>query len=170
MLKPAEIRRVITAANESLRRDPDRLLIFIDEGRVVCRGGHNLSYEYRYTLNIIVTDYPHHADRIILPMLAWLRRHQPDLFENFDRGNDAIRFQVEVLNQQTVDISIEVDLTERVIVTHTGQHLTAEHNIADDLPDLPRELIEVEVINRKTDETLGTFCIEAWNPSTFGYE
>lgn len=170
MLKPAEIRRVITAANEDLRRDPDRLLVFLDEGRVVCRGGRNLSYEYQYTLNIIVTDYPHHADRIILPVLAWLRRHQPDLFENFDKSNEAIRFQVELLNQQTADISLEIDLSERVIVTHEGDRLIAQHQIADEHPDLPREMIQVEVINRKTNETLGTYCVEAWNPTQFGYE
>lgn len=170
MLKPAEIRKAISAANESLRRDPDKLLVFIDEGRIVCRGGRNLSYEYQYTLNIIITDYPHHADRVILPMLAWLRRHQPDIFENHEKSNEAIRFQVEIVNQQTVDISIEVDLSERVIVTHEGNRLIAQHQIIDDLPDLPREMIEVEVINRKTDETIGTFRVDAWDPTRFDYE
>lgn len=170
MLKPAAIRKAITDANHDLRRDPDRLLVFIDEGRVVCRGSHNLSFEYQYTLNIIVMDYPHHADRIILPALAWLRRHQPDIFENHDRSNEAIRFEVEFLSQQSADISLKIDLTERVIVAHDGAKLTAHHSIHDEHPDLPKEDVAVEVIDRKTGEMLGSYCVPAWNPTTFNYE
>src|SRR5690625_5099285 len=117
MLKPDRIREIITRANPYLKRDPDKLHVFLDSGRVVAHGAASLSYEYQYTINVVVLDYPHHADQIFVPLLAYLRTQQPELFENKEKAQNMIRFEAEVLNQQAVDLSIEIDLTERVIVS-----------------------------------------------------
>lgn len=159
MLKPGLVRRHLTDANPGLRRDPDKLHIFADKGRIVATGANSLSFEYQYTLNIIVTDYGGHADAIIVPLLAWIRVHQPDLLLNNERRRQGFRFEVEYLNQQSVDLSIEIDLTERVVVTKDGERMVAEHYGEPPDPDLP--LIDQQIELWLRDEHLATWRIEA---------
>lgn len=166
MLKPDAIREIITRANPYLKRDPDKLQVFLEGGQIVAYGAASLSYEYRYTLNVIVMDYPNHADQIIVPMLAYLRTQQPELFENRDLAQNLIRFDAEILNQGTIDLSLQVDLTERVIVSQDEDNrLTATHVGEPAHPDFPAEEVTIELINKKTDEVLGTFTAPAWNPT-----
>ncbi|MFC3338142.1 phage tail protein [Paracandidimonas soli] len=164
MLKPTAVRDIITRANPYLKRDPDKLQVFLDSGRIVARGAASLSYEYRYTLTIIVQDFPNHADQIILPMLAYLRTQQPELFENVELSNNLIRFDAEVINQDLIDLSMQVDLTERVIVAQQDGKLTATHVGEPALPDFPEQDISIELVNKKTGEVLGVFTAPAWNP------
>jgi len=160
MLKPGHLRHHLTEANPALRRNPDRLHVFAERGRVVATGASSLSFEYQYTLNIIVTEYAGHADAIIVPLLAWARVHQPDLVLNDERRKNGLRFDVEFLNQQAVDLSIEIDLTERVLVSRddTGR-LVASHVGEPPDPNLPLIPEEVELWAR--DELLATWRIEA---------
>lgn len=167
MLKPSQLRDFITQANPALRRDPDKMQVFLDTGTIVAAGGKSLSYEYQYTLNIIVQDYRGHADAIILPMLAWLRTNQPELFENADKRARAIRFEVEFLNQETVDLSIEVDLTERVLVLPDeaqGGRLTATHIGEPQHPEFLSEPYTLEVYDKKRNELLAAFEFPSWTP------
>lgn len=164
MLKPDAIREIITRANPYLRRDPDKLQVFLDAGRVVSRGAASLSYEYQYTLNVIVQDYPNHADQIVLPMLAYLRTQQPELFENPERSNNLIRFDAEILNQDTIDLSLQVDLTERVIVSEVDGRLKAAHVGEPVHPDFPLEDVSIELVDKSSGESLGIFSVPAWAP------
>lgn len=166
MLKPDAIREIITRANPYLKRDPDKLQVFLDSGRIVAYGASSLSYEYRYTLNVIVMDYPHHADQIIVPMLAYLRTRQPELFENRDLAQNLIRFDAEILNQSVIDLSLQVDLTERVIVNPDGDgKLTVAHAAEPAHPAFPAEEVTVELIDKETGDVLGTFTAPAWSPT-----
>lgn len=129
MYKPDSLRKALTAASPALRQNPDRLRVFIDEGAINCAGGASLSFEYAYTLDVLVTDYAGHPDTLIVPILAWLRRHQPDLLLNPDRMRDGFTFEADLLNNQTADISIKIKLTERVRVSTSpdGKTRKAEH-------------------------------------------
>lgn len=51
-----------------------------------------------------------------MPLLAWLRRQQPELLTNLERGKDAIGFEADVLDGGKVDMALSLPLTERVIV------------------------------------------------------
>tara|TARA_R110000851_G_scaffold333531_1_gene514906 strand:+ start:80609 stop:81109 length:501 start_codon:yes stop_codon:yes gene_type:complete len=165
MLKPAAVREIITRANPYLKRDPDKLQVFLDSGRVVARGAASLSYEYRYTLNVIVQDFPSHADQIVLPMLAYLRTQQPELFENTEMSNNLIRFDAEVISQSVIDLSLQVDLTERVIVGEQDGKLTASHVGEPPHPDFPEQEITIELIDKQTGEVMGVFVAPAWTPN-----
>lgn len=165
MIKPGQIRDIVTTANPYLARDPDKLQVFLDSGTVVAYGAASLSFEYRYTLNLIVQDYPYHADQVMLPLLAYLRTQQPELFENLDKAQNLIRFDVEILNESTLDLSIQVDLTERVIVGD-GQDgkLVATHGKEPPHPDFPAQDVEFEIYDRETNTVLGRFKAPAWKP------
>lgn len=116
MYKPHSLRAHLTAANPDLRKNPDKMLIFADAGQVVASGTASLSFEYRYQLNIIITDYAGEADALMVPMLAWLQVHQSDLLNHPEDRKTGWRFEVDFNNHKTIDLSITVQLTERVRV------------------------------------------------------
>ena len=113
MYKPASLRAFLTAANPELARDPDRLVVFIDEGSLRATYEPALSFEYGYVLNLLFTDYAGHPDAIMIPLLIWLRTHQPELLANFD-NHGKIAFEADVLANDKADLSIKIPLTERV--------------------------------------------------------
>ncbi len=137
MMKANSLREALTAAVPYLAAHPEALHVFVDEGTVVGTGARSLGFEYRYTLTLIVTDYPDSSDTVVVPVLAWLRTHQPDAFTNPDKQEDAFKFEAEILNHTTVDISIKLKLTERVTVKVDGKGYHVQHhpepiNEADD--------------------------------------
>ena len=114
MNKPDSLRTHLLSAVPELKHSPDRLLVFIDNGKIHCTAAKSLSFEYGYELQIILTDFPGHPDSIMLPLLGWLRQHQPEVLTNLER---TIAFEVDVLDHSKVDMSLRLPLTERVIVT-----------------------------------------------------
>ncbi len=116
MYKPNSLRAHLAAANPDLKRNPDKLLVFADEGNAVATGTASLSFEYQYKLNLIIIDYAGDADAIMVPLLAWLQVHQRDLLDNAEKRKTGIRFEVDFNSKETIDLSITLDLTERVRV------------------------------------------------------
>ena len=116
MYKPASLRRHLGATVPDLQTNPDKLSILVRQGRTVCAGGASLSFEYHYTVQLVVLDYAGEADHIMLPLLVWLRTHQREYFDNPDWRDQRLRFEAEYLNASTLDLTIELDLTERVAV------------------------------------------------------
>ncbi|WP_148716690.1 phage tail protein [Chitinolyticbacter meiyuanensis] len=128
MLKPNSLRATLLASVPGLSVDPDRLQIFLDEGRIIATGTRSHSFEYAYTLNAIVTEYAGHADAIVVPVLQWLRLNQPDLLDNPDKRRDGFTFEADLLSHGGVDLSLKIQLTERVVVREgTDGSLIAEH-------------------------------------------
>ncbi|AKC78752.1 tail protein [Xanthomonas arboricola] len=115
MIKPASLRAHLVAALPDLARDADRLLVFIDAG-LVSTFQPGLSFEYQYTLNLILTDYAGHPDSVMLPLLEWVQVNQSELLSNPARRGD-IAFEADILANDAVDLSIKLPLTERVVVT-----------------------------------------------------
>lgn len=116
MYKPKSLRAHLTAVSAELRQNPDKLLIFAEGGNTVATGTASLSFEYRYKLNIIITDYSGSEDAIMVPLLAWVQVHQRDLLDNAELRKTGIGFDVDFNNHESVDIAITLALTERVIV------------------------------------------------------
>jgi hypothetical protein len=145
MNKPESLRSHLLASVAELKHNPDRLLIFIDQGRIRSTAAPGLSFEYSYTLNLILTDYAGHPDAIAIPLLAWLLVNQSELLTNLEKGKDAIQFEADVIDQNSVDLSFTLPLTERVIVkrqeddslevTHPDEPQLTEH-----LPAGPMQL------------------------------
>ena len=116
MNKPNSLRDHLLAAVPELHKNPDRLLVFIDNGSIRSTAAPGLSFEYSYTLNVILTDYAGHPDAVAIPLLAWLLVNQPELLTNLEKGKTAIAFEADVLDNSKVDLSLKLPLTERVIV------------------------------------------------------
>lgn len=129
MNKPASLRAAIAAAVPDLKKNPDRLLVFADEGAIVKTGTKSLSFEYRYTINLILTDFAGNADTIMVALLAWVQVNQPELLLHPNKQAKGITFEVDHINHDTCDLSIKLELTEAVKVTtdEDGKH-TITHN------------------------------------------
>ncbi|UVL42392.1 phage tail protein [Pseudomonas sp. B21-040] len=116
MNKPDSLRTHLLATIAELKHNPDRLLIFIDNGKVRCTAAASLSFEYSFDLQIILTDFAGHPDSVMLPLLGWLSVHQSELLENLSKSVDGIQFEADVLDSSKVDMSLTLPLTERVVV------------------------------------------------------
>lgn len=152
MKKPQLLRDHITRACPDLATNPEKLTVFIERGQIVHTGTPALSFEYRYTLNIVITDWAGSTDVLVVPIVAWLKRHQPDLFDNPARRERAFRFESEIIDHKTADIGIEIDLTETVAVKgetvdgvnrlttrHIGEPLLAGPGESETIADLDAE-------------------------------
>ncbi|QOL13292.1 phage tail protein [Dickeya dianthicola] len=120
MNKPRLLRSALSSAVPYLRDNPDRLHVFVESGTVVGTLAPSLSWEYRYTLTLIVTDYAGNEDLLVAPVQAWLREYQPDLLANPEKQEKGFEFEAEILDNGTVDIRISLKLTERIQVRNAG--------------------------------------------------
>ena len=114
MYKPRDLYDHLARALPVLQRDPSKFTMLVKAGGIRSRVTPTLAFEYRYTLQLMLLDYAGHPDGVMLPLLIWLRRHQPDLVENSGALANVVRFDVDFLTAKTVDMAIELDLTESV--------------------------------------------------------
>ncbi|CAM3931846.1 phage tail protein [Rahnella bruchi] len=143
MLKPAQLRKAITEAVPVLQTSPDQLRMFVDNGRIVSTLASSLSFEYQYQVELLITDFTQDSDLIVVPILAWLREHQPDIMATPEKQQNGYTFKADMLNDGSYDIAIHLQLTERVIVKQIDAGLHVEHVPEPQLPEpveRPRKL------------------------------
>ncbi|WGL97186.1 phage tail protein [Arsenophonus sp. aPb] len=123
MKKLAELRRYLAEKIAYFTENPDNLYLFVENGRIVSTMAPSLSYEYQYTVNLIAERFSSDQNILMAVIIDWLKNHQPELLANPDKRHDGFKFEAVIHNNQTADISIELTLTERVLVTEKdGQY------------------------------------------------
>lgn len=136
MKKPETLRRDLEASIPHLRKHPDALHVFIEDGAIASKQGASLSYEWRYKLTLLFTDFVDSPDTIVVPLLVWLSTNQPDILADADRRYKAISFQSEVINHDAIDIEFKLDLSEAVVVNAVSGGFECRHL---DEPVLPED-------------------------------
>lgn len=131
MNKPDSLRIHLLSTVTELKHNPDRLMVFIDNGRVRCTAAASLSFEYSFDLQIILTDFAGHPDSVMLPLLGWLSVNQSELLENLDKAKAGIQFEADILDNNKVDLSLTLPLTERVIVGKDDQGNTTIRHLGE---------------------------------------
>lgn len=132
MNKLAGLRAHLIAAVPELQRGPEKLLTFVNDGRIAFHRGQHLSHEYRVDAQLVITDYSGELDTVMIPLLQWLSHYQPDL-----APDEAVRLEAEILSSHAWDLALTVSLTERVVALvdcDTGT-ITSEHR----MPEYPIE-------------------------------
>lgn len=114
MNKPTSLRAALVAALPALGESPERLQVFIEQGKIAPAAESSLAFKYQYTCELLILDFTGHSDQIMVPLLAWARDNEPDLFRS---DANQISFEAELLSNSVVDLIIKVPLTERVGVT-----------------------------------------------------
>ncbi|MBS0881114.1 phage tail protein [Pantoea sp. JGM49] len=117
MNKPQSLRSALNKSVPYVAENPDRLHLFVDSGQLVATSAASLSWEYRYTLNIVITDFTGDQNLLMAPVMFWLRENQPDALQNSDQREKLFSFEVDILGNDRCDISINLKLTERVVAT-----------------------------------------------------
>lgn len=117
MNKPQSLRSALNKSVPYVAENPDRLHLFVDSGQLVATSAASLSWEYRYTLNVVITDFTGDQNLLMAPVLLWLRENQPDALQNSDARENVFSFEVDILANDRCDISMDLKLTERVIAT-----------------------------------------------------
>lgn len=126
MKKLQDLRSYLQSKIPELARGPDRLLTFVEDGKITVFPGDNYSHKYIMPVVIIVTDWAHSTDDIILPVIEWLMVREP----GFD-PEESIKFEAEIIDKEKVDIRLDINITERVIVTFENGQRTIEHVLPD---------------------------------------
>lgn len=121
MKKPDSLRAFLTAAIPYLAAQPERLSMYVGKGSLRATGAAkadklNLSFEYRYTLTLTLLDWEDGPDRVMIPLLAWVGANQLELLQSYEQNRQGITFEADILDAHTVDLVIELALTERVLV------------------------------------------------------
>lgn len=119
MKKPQQLRDHLVAAVPALADNPDRLLIFVEGGGINGTYKPGASFEYRYNLELVITDFAGAPEAVMVPLLQWLTRHQSELLAN-PTNRDKLSFEVDVMADGLVDLAIKLPLTERVWVSRDG--------------------------------------------------
>lgn len=109
---------------------------FVDNGSIASTLATSLSFEKRYTLNVIVTDFTGDFDLLIVPVLAWLRENQPDIMTTDAGQKKGFTFYADINNDSSFDISISLMLTERTLVSEVDGALHVK-NIPEPPPPEP---------------------------------
>lgn len=129
MNKLQQLRNHLVEQIPHLKQNPDKLLTFIDSGEIHAAHGA-VSHSNSYTANIIVTDWNGSLEDITVPIVGWLQRNETD----HDPATPRIRYEADVINHDTVDISINVELSDTVSVAADGVTVTVRPDIVPE-PD-----------------------------------
>lgn len=141
MNKPQSLRHALNKAVPYVRDNPDKLHLFVDNGSLVATGAGSMSWEYRYTLNVVIEDFSGDQNLLMAPVLLWLRANQPDAINNPELREKLFTFEVDILRNDICDISLNLQLTERVLVSADGAISTVE---AEQEPDEAEEMWTVK--------------------------
>lgn len=120
MRKADSLRRWLTASLPEFRTHPDRMQIYVQGGAINARRSRSLSFTYSYTLKLLIMDYAGDTDLIMVPLLAWIEQEQPQLLLRSD--SQPFSFEAELLDGETYDIEISIELTEMVTVLPRPDH------------------------------------------------
>lgn len=127
MQKPEQLKQYLVQSIDELKHHPDRLLIFVDDGKIRHTLAQGLSFEYHYTLTLVLTDYAGDLAGIAIPLIDWLKINQSELFANLEKSGEGLPFEAEILSNHTVDLVIKLPLTERVIVKQQNEQLYVDY-------------------------------------------
>lgn len=114
MKKADSLKALLLASVPALQADPAKLALFVDKGKVSAVRSNTLAFQLSYTATIWIEAYGGDLDGLFVPVLAWIAQNQPELIDRPD--GEPFTFESELLDGDTADISIEIELTERVLI------------------------------------------------------
>jgi hypothetical protein len=124
MQKPTDLRTAITAAYPEFARDPDRLTMWVEDGRVRSPMTANRGFTCEYTLNITVVAMTTDPGVLFLAINDWCRTNQPDLLTALP--NAGYSFEADLIDRQTIDLHITLKLTEQIALVADGSGLALQ--------------------------------------------
>ena len=72
MNKPQSLRSALIKSVPYVAENQYRLHLFVDSVSVVATSATSISCEYRYMLNVVITDFTSDQNLLMAPVLFWL--------------------------------------------------------------------------------------------------
>lgn len=135
MHKLKSLRQALIDAIPQLNANPERLQMSIGGGNIDARQASSLSFEKRYALNVKVSGFTGDSEGFFVPVLAWLRENQPDIFTLDEGRKNGYTFAIVLNDDDTMNITISVQLTERILVSQEQGALHATYSPEPPLPE-----------------------------------
>ncbi|QIR24514.1 phage tail protein [Enterobacter sp. SES19] len=135
MHKLKSLRQALIDAIPQLNANPERLQMSVGSGNIDARLASSLSFEKRYALNAKASGFTGDSEGFFVPVLAWLRENQPDIFTLDDGRKNGYTFTIVLNDDDTMDITISVQLTERILVSQDQGALHATYSPEPPLPE-----------------------------------
>lgn len=135
MHKLKSLRQALIDAIPQLNANPERLQMSVGGGNIDARQASSLSFEKRYALNVKVSGFTGDSEGFFVPVQAWLRENQPDIFTLDEGRKNGYTFAIVLNDDDTMDITISVQLTERILVFQEQGALHATYSPEPPLPE-----------------------------------
>lgn len=134
MEKANDLRRWLLENVPGLRDDPSLFSIYLEQGSIAARArfDNNLSFVYRFKLLVDIWSFSGDTDVVVIAMLDWIRRNQPDLLQRADT-DDAFTFEAEIIDTDHANLGFTVDIDEAVSVEPVDG---GGYNITHVMPDV----------------------------------
>ncbi len=117
MRKLISLREHMTKAlqHRGLKDNPADLHFAIPSGSTLAhgRGQADRAFEYKYTLVMGIFDCAWSFDEIMIPLLIWIERWQPDLL-TLTAAKGGLAWEVEELDDAKSDILIRIPISETI--------------------------------------------------------
>ncbi|CAM3950244.1 phage tail protein [Xenorhabdus thuongxuanensis] len=120
MKKLTNLREFLAKKVPYLRANPENLYLFVENGRIISTLAPTPSFEYEYTVNIIIERYNGDQNILMAVVVDWLREYQSDILANPDKRRQDFKFEAVILDNTTAHISIDLNLTERILAKDIG--------------------------------------------------
>lgn len=114
MNKAKLLRTALTSALPELRKDPDRLKLWVENGSARSRQTATLGFAFQYRLNVLIAEASTDIALIALALFRWIRVQQPSLLAV---GSEGISFDADILDNGTADILFQLELVENISVS-----------------------------------------------------
>lgn len=115
--KPDSLKQALTTALDGAHHisdNPDRLQIEILEGTVHALATPGFGFRYAYEIAVGVLDYAGELNEIMIPLLLWLERWEPEYLLSHTKAQRGIGFERQPLNDEAANIMFTLHLTETV--------------------------------------------------------
>ncbi|EPC4045196.1 phage tail protein [Enterobacter mori] len=145
MHKLKSLRQALIDAVPQLRANPERLAMSVGSGNIDARLASSLSFEKKYELKAKVSGFSGDSEGIFVPVLAWLRENQPDMFTLEQGQKNGFLFQVALNDDETAEIGFSLQLTERILVAQEEGTLLATYSPEPPLPEPVTRPIELYI-------------------------
>jgi len=115
MRKIDSLREAIFAALPELKRDPDRLRIWIDRGsaKSTLTEGEGMTLAFR--LNVLVVEMASDIAVLGLAIFRWLRTNQPELM--VPGPGNGFDFDADILDNGIADVLLQLQLDQAIVAS-----------------------------------------------------
>ncbi|MEZ0150116.1 MAG: phage tail protein [Candidatus Reddybacter sp.] len=119
---------LLTALRQHLLDSPlglqaDELITYAREGKIINhQGDTNLSFGIEYQAHVVLINYGQSPDVLFFIVLDWLRQYQAN------HTADAIRFDADILDHQTADLELIINIEEGVGAEVVAGGVQLTHN------------------------------------------